>query len=96
MSDEYFQRASELKDYPFDWGAVMDLDSDQISTSTFSVQPTGLTIDTPAPTKTAITATVWCTGGTPGQTYKVWNSIVTVAGRKYTDFIRVRIHNTNE
>lgn len=93
MSDEYYQWASEVLDYPFDWTDILNGTIDAINTSTFTVEPTGLTITSPAATHDATTATVWATGGTPGATYKVYNTIVTVGGRTFKDFIRIRVRN---
>lgn len=65
-----------LLDYQVDWAAW--LGADTIDTSVWSV-PTGLTAETDSKTNT--TATIWLSGGTSGQTYRVTNQIETVGGR---------------
>jgi len=63
-------------DYLVDWAAY--LGTDTIATSTFTADA-GIT-STQA-TNTTTTATVWLSGGSVGQAYKVVNKIVTAAGR---------------
>jgi len=67
-------------DYLVDWAAY--LGTDTIATSTFTVDA-GITVGTglQAPSNTPTSATVWLSGGSVGQTYKVVNKIVTAAGR---------------
>jgi hypothetical protein len=67
----------DVKDYLFDWSAWLG-DEDTIETSTF-ILPAGLTADSDSNTTT--TATIWISGGTIGNTYKVLNRIVTAGGR---------------
>jgi len=70
-----------VKDYQIDWSDSGNgwLGSDTISSSLFTVGA-GLTIDSQSNTTT--TATVWLSGGTAGQKYKVNCHIVTAAGRE--------------
>lgn len=66
-----------ILDYENDWSAW--LDGDTITASTWTA-PTGITATTSSNTTT--TATVWLSGGTIGETYKVVNHITTTAGRQ--------------
>ena len=66
-----------ILDYVVDWSDW--LDSDTITASTWTA-PTGITAATSSNTTT--TATVWLSGGTIGETYKVVNHITTTAGRQ--------------
>lgn len=66
----------ELLDYQVDW--TDRLAADNIQTSSWVV-PAGLTQSLPS--FTSKTATIWFSGGTIGQTYKVLNRIVTSGGR---------------
>ncbi len=91
MTDSYFSKtAAEDKDYTIDWS--QDLGTDNIATSNWSVVPAGLTITSPAPSKTSTTATVWTSGGTPGQNYLVTNTITTVGSRELEQRLVISIN----
>lgn len=68
---------SAILDYGFEWEDW--LDGDTISTSSWTVSPSGLTAS--PNTKTSNTTTVWLSGGTVGSTYQLTNTVVTAAGR---------------
>lgn len=69
------KRAAEVLDYTFDWSTNEWLESSEtISTSSW-VAATGVTVDSDSNTTT--TATIWVSGGTSGQTYKLTNTITT-------------------
>lgn len=74
-------------DYLFDWSDW--LVTDTITTSTMAAE-TGITIDDDDNDDT--TATVWLSGGTAGEDYRVTNTIVTMGGRtdERTIIARVR------
>lgn len=72
-------KPNQTLDYVVDWDARTGA-GETVQTSTWNV-PAGLTIATPAPSSTADTTTIWLTGGTPGTTYTVSNTIVTNQGR---------------
>lgn len=63
-------------DYQIDWSAWLGVDT--ILTSTWIV-PDGITKDDASVTTT--TATIWLSGGTAGESYRVTNRIVTVGER---------------
>lgn len=63
-------------DYQFLWAPW--LAGDTIETSDMSVPPE-ITLETE--TNATTTATVWLSGGTAGETYRVVNTVVTVGGR---------------
>jgi len=75
-------------DYTVDWEAW--LDGDTIYTSAWTV-PTGITKDSDSNTTT--TATIWLSGGTAGELYKVKNHIVTAAGREDDRTINIHVVN---
>ena len=63
-------------DFTHDWSDWLT-GSEVISTSTWTVSPTGLTIDSESETTTA--ATVWVSAGNVGEVYVLTNQIVTDA-----------------
>lgn len=67
----------ETLDYLWDWSAW--LGADTISTSEFTVSPSGLVIE--SDNNSDKTSVVWLSGGTAGLIYDVTNRITTVAGR---------------
>lgn len=69
---------TEVVSYTIDWDADDFLGSDTISTSSWSVSPSGLTIDSDTNTTTTATATV--SGGTVQTAYTLTNQIITAAG----------------
>jgi hypothetical protein len=74
--DTFYKDPDAVLDYQIDWSTW--LGSDTISTSAWTVQ-SGLTKGSDS--KTDTTTTVWLSGGTAGQTYRVTNRIVTAGGR---------------
>ncbi len=64
-------------DYGFDWSGWL-ADGETISTSTWSV-PAGLTAGASSHAGTG--TTIWLSGGTEGNEYRVTNRIETSAGR---------------
>lgn len=70
---------NEKLDYGFDWTTDGWIASDTISTSTWSVSPTGPTLSGAASTTT--TTSVFITGCTHGLIYSLTNQITTAAGR---------------
>ena len=62
---------------------------EEISTSEWSVSPSGLTIDSDS--ETATTATVWLSAGNVGEVYVVTNQIVTDGNRTCDRTITVRV-----
>lgn len=75
-------------DYKVDWSDW--LGADTISTSSFTV-PSGITEDTS--TNSTTTATVWLSGGTVGERYKVINRIVTAGGRTADRTLYIKVIN---
>lgn len=85
-ANEFTKDPNAVLDYIVDWSDW--LGSDTISSSSFTV-PTGLTEDSDSNTTT--TATVWLSGGTPGEDYEVTNRIVTAGGRTEDRTITIRV-----
>lgn len=87
MPDNVFIKDSAaVLDYQIDWSEW--LDGDTISTSEWTV-PSGITEDSDANTTT--TATVWLSGGTVGQEYRIVNRVVTAGGRTDERYIRIKV-----
>ena len=76
-------------DWIFDWSSWL-APSETIATSTFIVSA-GLTVE--SDTKTAISTTVWLSGGQTGQVYQVTNRITTNQNRIDDRSIRIRVVN---
>jgi hypothetical protein len=74
--DTFYKDPNANLDYQIDWSSW--LGSDTISSSAWTVQ-SGLTKGSDS--KTDTTTTVWLSGGTAGQTYRVTNRVVTAGGR---------------
>jgi len=86
-ANEFTKDPDAVLDYTWDWEDW--LDSDTISSSSVIVE-SGLTADSDSNTTT--TVTVWLSGGTLGEDYKVTNRIVTAGSRTddRTIIIKVR------
>lgn len=91
MSNVHLKDPDEVIDYTVDWTADDWLASgEEISTSTWSVSPTGsLTIDSESETTT--TATAFVSAGTVGKVYRLTNEIVTDQGRTGQRSVIVRV-----
>lgn len=76
MTNRYIKDPQAHLDYQVNWTAW--LGTDTISASTWIV-PAGITLE--AETETLVTATVWLSGGTEGESYTITNRIVTAGGR---------------
>jgi len=83
-----YKSASSVLDYQHDLSLL--LGSDTIASSNWVVDA-GITID--SETNTTTTATVWLSGGTTGQTYKLKNTVVTNGGRTYVREWYLRIQD---
>ncbi len=73
-------------DYSIDW--TRWLAGDQLTASEWIVA-SGLA--KMADSKTATSATIWLSGGTPGQSYSVTNRITTAAGRTEDRSFTIRV-----
>jgi len=79
MSDITFYKDPEaVLDYGVDWSSWLT-DSETISSSSWTV-PSGITEDSNTSSDTK--ATIWLSGGTDGESYKLINHIITSAGRE--------------
>lgn len=77
---------SEDLNYSFSWGSR--LGSATISSSSWSITPTGPTIDTTSNTTTTTTAFV--SGLTDGEVYRLVNEVMTNAGTTERDSVTIR------
>lgn len=75
-------------EYGFDWVARGWLGDDTIAVSTWDV-PTGLVKEDEETASGR--CVVWLSGGEVGQTYRVTNHIVTVAGREDDRSLTIRV-----
>lgn len=73
---EISKHPGAVLDYQFDWSSW--LDGDTISNSSWS-EAEGITKETE--TNSTTTATIWLSGGTAEQSYRLVNTIVTAVGR---------------
>lgn len=76
--------------YTVDWGGL--LDTDTISTSTWTAETSGITIASAANTTTQATARL---SATPGS-YLITNKIVTAAGSTREQQIVIRVSNNQD
>lgn len=76
-------------DYTFDWSDWL-VGGDTISTSTWTAED-GITVDSNS--KTSTTTTVWLSGGTAAESYRVVNHIVTAGGRTDERTLAVPVEN---
>lgn len=89
MAQTFIKDKDAVLDFAVDWSDW--LGADTISTSTWDADD-GITIEaSPAPSVASGVATVWLSGGTVGQSYRVTNHIVTAAGREDDRSIRLRV-----
>lgn len=88
MSSRHIFKSGSEYDYQIDWSAYIG--DDTISTSTWTV-PAGIT--KVSDTNTTTTTTIWVSGGTGGNTYRLDNEIVTAAGRTYKRSLRIRVYD---
>lgn len=75
----YVHDPNAVLDYRMSWAKWLE-EAETISTSTWIV-PEGIVQATPAPSNTTTDATIWLSGGTVGQEYRVTNRITTSLGR---------------
>lgn len=83
----YSKDPDAVLDYQFDWSAWLD-DTDSIASHDVTATD-GITIDSTSATTTAVT--VWLSGGTAGETYRVTCHIVTADARTDERTMRVII-----
>lgn len=83
---DFVKDPNSVEDFEFNW--VAELNGDTISTSSF-ILPDGMTQVSASNTTT--TATVFVSGGTNGQLYRITNRVVTAGGRTYDRTYRVLI-----
>lgn len=76
--DKFTKDPSAVLDYIFDWSRWLE-PNDAIASATFAVDDSSLVVHSSA--HDIQTATVWLTGGTMWETYKVTCSIETTQGR---------------
>lgn len=82
---------SAVLDYTHDWDDEYLLGGETISTSTWAVSPSGLTIDSESETTT--TTTVWVSGGTAGKVYLLTNTVTTSASRTEQRTLTIRVED---
>lgn len=92
MADQFIKPDSDTLDYVIDYN--LWLAGDGINSSSWSVEPAGLTIDSDVHTPSS--ATVWLSGGTNEQSYIVKNTITTAAGRVKSRAIRVLVQEISK
>ena len=89
-NDNLVKYKDEVLDYVMDYTKYLsNSGSDTISTSSWTEDSGGITID--SDTNTTKKATVWLSGGTDGNTYVVENTIVTAAGRTVKRALNIHV-----
>jgi hypothetical protein len=86
---DWVKDSQAVLDWRFDWSDWL-ADGESIIASVMTVSA-GLVMD--SNTFSATSATVWLSGGTPGQPYLVANRITTSAGRTDERSITIRVTN---
>lgn len=86
---DFTKDPDSTEDYQFRWSP--ELDGDTISSSSFSL-PDGLTQVSTSNTTT--TATIFVSGGSSGQSYRVTNRVVTAGGRTWDKTIRILVQES--
>ncbi len=85
---KFYKDPQDVLDYEIDWAAAAPqgpwlATGETITTSTWTITPTGQLAEAPAGhSKTNTTTTIWLLGGVAGQSYRVTNHIVTSQGRE--------------
>ena len=85
---------ADVLDYGFDWSDWLkqaDGTTDVVSTSTWTVTPTGLT--TSSPFKDGEVTGVWLQGGVAGKKYTVTNRMETTSGRVVERSLTVHVED---
>lgn len=85
----YLKDPGEVKDYAVDWTAHLAA-SETVTTSTWVVA-TGLTKDSDSTTTTL--ATIWLSGGTAGEEYRVTNHVITNQGREFERSFTINVQD---
>lgn len=81
---------SEVMDYTINWTNLL-VGAETISTSTWSVSPSGLTLGTES--DATPNTSIWLSGGTAGTTYMVNCRITTSGGRTHERTILIEVEN---
>lgn len=90
QSPERSQDPSADLDWSKDWTAwLAEVGADTISTSSWTVTPTGPSLHGGGLNAAKTIATIWIKDTTAGTTYTLTNSIVTAAGRKNDSSFRL-------
>lgn len=79
----------EVLDYSIDWNARLP-DDDPIEASVWEV-PLGLTRNAEAIDTDAAITTIWLATGVSGVTYKIYNTITTLAGRTLQEAVQLTV-----
>lgn len=84
----FLKDPNDVLDYMWDWSSWLG-DGEAIQSSTVLV-PDGLTKDSDSNTDTAVT--VWLSGGTVGQNYRVVSRITTNQARTVDRSMQIAVH----
>lgn len=81
----------ELLDWDCDWENDLGVDTILSSTWRFDSQNADGALSKSSPSATNTVAKIWLTGGTPGVTYRLINTIVTTASRTFERTVQIRV-----
>lgn len=82
---------SDVLDYSLNWTEFLEDDADTITSSSWAVTPSGLTLGENQ-YASGIT-TVWVSGGTSRETYTITNTITTESGRTIERSVRLPVRD---
>lgn len=91
MPQTFIKDSDAVLDYKFDWSSWL-ASGETVSTRTITAD-TGITVDSDDITDTSTSVTVWLSGGTSGQNYKVNCEIVTSDSRTAQRTITIRVRD---
>jgi hypothetical protein len=89
------QDPNERQDYKIDWAEVLQEfePDDTIASATWTVSPTGPTIDSPASSHTTTTTTVWISNATAATDYQLEVTVTTAGGRILQGHLLIRVRS---
>ena len=91
MSGSFEKPSDSVLDYTLDWTSRLDT-GDTIASSTWDVpSASGVTRDSQSFNASANTTRVWVSGGTPGKSCEMTNTITTAASRTLIDRVTLYV-----
>ena len=100
MAQSAIKTPIEVKDYTIDWQPTSCTpplaQGETIASSVWDTDGAiDILINSPAPTQTDTTTTVWISGGTANNIYTITNTITTSQGRTFQDSFNCYVNHFN-